>query len=738
MKDFYTFEEMEALEKADKTNMPDFLTDAEMEALEKSKLESVLRGAAQGASLGFADEISGALEAVKDIALTDKQLADFVDIYRKRRDDSRQRYKEAENNNPAFYTAGQIAGGIGTAVVPGLNVAKIGSVGGRIAATAGMGAVDAVGQNEDLGTLPADITKGAAIGGILGAAGEGLGVVANKITQKLNPENLNVVAEQKAVEALDPSLKQTRELNNKQKYQDVGREALDSGIVSLGSSKGKMLEKTQEKLSDTGETIGKIWEAVDEARVGTPEEIPLFQGLVDPKQVAENVRARLAKYRDKPAYRRELAKVERELQALENVEGTWGFKEAMAQKKAYGDVINNWGSDQPIQKKFLQTVYDEIDNEIMKQGENLIGSFGWKPDHGTEFKQVMEGAKKQYSDLKEIENILKGAAAREQKNNDFGLTDYIVGAGTFAGSGGEPVTAGLAAAGMAATRKIARQYGDQTLSIGADKLAKLLNTAGAAKLGKWGKILQEAAARGNNSLAATHFLLMQQNQDYREKVKEIESGEAENKIPIEIPKKKSIGEQIGETIDDITWTDTIGDRQENPYQALPAPIPTKKLLRMAHRYDKESGLQKIYSNLIDLKNKGIELNTTEEDLLKKLEKNFKKPMQTTTNWTDDESKKMGARQRNVPESPIQAGRLMSVEDKQKWEQQKQIQDMIAARKNLQDDVAKYRENIRQQLGTDKTIGEHFKNLIEKEKNGSLNSKEKSFLHLIRRNLFLIE
>lgn len=82
-----------------------------------SQLESAIRGIVQGVSLGFADEITGALEA----AISDK-------TYAQARDESRKKYEEAKASNPITYGAGEIGGAIGTALIPGLGGATLGKL----------------------------------------------------------------------------------------------------------------------------------------------------------------------------------------------------------------------------------------------------------------------------------------------------------------------------------------------------------------------------------------------------------------------------------------------------------------------------------------------------------------------------------------------------------------------------------------------------------------------------------
>jgi hypothetical protein len=124
-----------------------------------SKTESFIRGAAQGASLGFADEITAKMEEL----LFDKD-------YQQALAESRAAYKEAEEVNPATSFVGNLVGGIAVPV-PGLGIAKGAAKGGAAVARmatagAGLGAVAGAGVSE--GATAGEIAEDAVAGGLAG------------------------------------------------------------------------------------------------------------------------------------------------------------------------------------------------------------------------------------------------------------------------------------------------------------------------------------------------------------------------------------------------------------------------------------------------------------------------------------------------------------------------------------------------------------------------------------------
>ena len=154
-----------------------FDPDAYLQSEDIGETESALRGAAQGATLGFADEITGAAESLKDVLLTDAELSDIYDRYKIRRDESREAYRKAEEANPKSFLAGDVAGSLATMAVPGLNIAKGASAAGTIGKLGALGAAEGMGRTskEDLAGIAEDTMIGAGLGAGLGAAGVGIG-----------------------------------------------------------------------------------------------------------------------------------------------------------------------------------------------------------------------------------------------------------------------------------------------------------------------------------------------------------------------------------------------------------------------------------------------------------------------------------------------------------------------------------------------------------------------------------
>lgn len=230
-----------------------------------SKLGSAGRGLLQGGSLGFADEIAGAVQspigaakkAASYVGLSDANPNDpDVQAYNKGKQDYRAEDEAAKLENPKSFIAGNLGGGLLTAFVPGLGIAKGAGTAANLARVAGAGAINSIGSGEQEGSL-GNVGKDAAIGAGAGVVGYGLGQLA----QKLIPEASKSAeyAEKKIVEHLRPTPKVARVLGP-DRLKDVGREVLDSGAVTFGAKATDTAAKLSEQRQLLGKAIGDILE----------------------------------------------------------------------------------------------------------------------------------------------------------------------------------------------------------------------------------------------------------------------------------------------------------------------------------------------------------------------------------------------------------------------------------------------------------------------------------------------
>jgi hypothetical protein len=135
-----------------------------------TNLGDLLKGLGQGATLGYGDELLGALQAGKDVATGDKSISDIGSLYRLHQQANQQAFDEAKARSPYLTSGGEIAGSLIPAIATMGGSAEA-SLGARMLQGAGIGAVAGAGGSH--GTIeqdPTDILKDAGGSAVLGAA----------------------------------------------------------------------------------------------------------------------------------------------------------------------------------------------------------------------------------------------------------------------------------------------------------------------------------------------------------------------------------------------------------------------------------------------------------------------------------------------------------------------------------------------------------------------------------------
>ena len=171
--------------------------------------KSALRGAAQGVTSGFADELTAGAEALLTPKSYDQALAE-----------SRANYKQAEQANPITYNVGDIAGSIAQPTPFGkLSLATKGGKLALKAAQAGaMGGLETLGKSDDKSASDF-IGGGAASAGLTAGLG-GLGKLAGKAS-KLLPDKASVIG---TMTMRDPKvLREYQGLKNKSLYNELNK-----------------------------------------------------------------------------------------------------------------------------------------------------------------------------------------------------------------------------------------------------------------------------------------------------------------------------------------------------------------------------------------------------------------------------------------------------------------------------------------------------------------------------------
>lgn len=270
---------------------PRRLTDEEFDSLPEpeegfapSKLESIGRGARQGSSFGFMDEAQGAVRSIRDVVDGPTKLKDIISKYREIRDKERELDEKARQENPKSFMAGEIAGAIGTAWIPGFgwaNAARGAGLASKLLTAAKAGGVMGAGTSEsdltkgDNLNFAEDVAGGAASGlvaqGLLSGAGAALSGVKNAAAASKAPVGrfvgkkaanfiLNTPEELTEKYIQNPQGVKTalKRFELSDKFQKEGLDRLKKEVVEGSDQSRKIL--AQEGKSFTGDRIADIYE----------------------------------------------------------------------------------------------------------------------------------------------------------------------------------------------------------------------------------------------------------------------------------------------------------------------------------------------------------------------------------------------------------------------------------------------------------------------------------------------
>lgn len=183
------------LEGSTSTKVTDPALLAELDAPGPSSGMAAFRGAAQGASAGFVDELSGAAYAATQkarSALFNAPEADkpWGELYREGRDSARGQDAAAKAAHSKAFLGGEIGGGLATAVLAPVKAAQGAGLAARMAAAAANGAtiggLSGAGYSDakDWSGVAKDAAFGAGVGGALGGAGEAVGSAVGAVKDR--------------------------------------------------------------------------------------------------------------------------------------------------------------------------------------------------------------------------------------------------------------------------------------------------------------------------------------------------------------------------------------------------------------------------------------------------------------------------------------------------------------------------------------------------------------------------
>jgi hypothetical protein len=477
-----------------------------------TEVESGLMGAAQGASLGFADELEGAARATYE-KLSDPFSDSFKKVYEAKRDTARERYDIAESQNPKSFMAGEVGGGLATAFIPGAGVAKGASLLGSAAKMAAMGGVTAAGLSkhsaykspDDLEAFAKDVGLGAATGGITQAATGGLAKAGPALY-----DYLKSTAAQRAVKAATGQNKAViKKAVKSGTLQSMGKHLLEEGddgqsILSWVDKAETLGEKTEGARREYGKKIGEIAKQIDTA-------IPK---AISGEKVGMEILAEAEKIPNLPHLTSLKNQIKQTADQVFDM-GDLSFSDAQELKNQFKKQMQD--HTQEISKKEMHGKIYDVFKKNMEETADIIAETH-QDENVRQLLKNYKSDKARYATMKTLSEAAKDREAANLANRFVSPSDYGTGIGTAiaasVASGGASLPAiglGLAAAGA---NKVARTYGSafaaKTLNKAADILAKTPEV-----LGQNAPILKKALERGGASFAMTHQLLMAKDPGYQ-------------------------------------------------------------------------------------------------------------------------------------------------------------------------------------------------------------------------------
>jgi len=452
-----------------------------------SEAESAMRGAAQGATMGFSNRIEGAGNALMDKVLGNDQGKSLSDLYNQREAQATSSNAAAQAAHPYIYGGANLAGGVGTGLLTG-GMGATTSL-GRMAVGAGMGAAAGVGYGNpsSVNDGAAEALKGALVGGAVSGVAEG-------ISNALNPSSLKSTAENMAEKATGATGKQRGLFTP-----NTGRELLDRDIVNFGSSPSDIAGNAQGAM-----------DAAEAQKSGLMSG-ELSKATVDSNDVYDYIRNKISAMSGDPSKAPLATKLESKLEDITNAVGDSGSEIPLGQSEEIRrgfDKAAKWSSNSDSNELEANKI---VANAYREAGEDAAKSVS--PEAGQAFKEA-----------KTTQHILIPAQEAAEKRADVlnqspigGLLDIGasgVGASIGHAIGGGPLGT-VVGAGAGLVTKALRPRLASMGAVSADKLADVLRATPAA-LGPWAEQLTQAMSRGATSLGATNYVLMQTNSDYRQ------------------------------------------------------------------------------------------------------------------------------------------------------------------------------------------------------------------------------
>lgn len=501
-----------------KSSWRDTIREAKEPAAEIPEMESASKGFFDTASFGLDDEFAGGLEAIGRVAgvqgfgapnFSDAKFAqpegfsNFGANYEKARDARRLAKMNAEEANSKSYFGGQVAGGF---VTPASRSQSALSAIGKAAAAGG---VYGAGSANTIEELPESIGVGTLAGGAGGAIGEGAKKLINAKNMGKAARFFSGVDEEAATRQMQRPT-QTRAAQAEDFVYNTGQKAMND-IDLAGNQLGENVEQAKRGLIQRrGSELLEAPDAMVDADRFLKANKPSSKGY---SALSDSERTQLQKYSKDLAGSNveDLVKFRDEVDHVERLAEKYGMsalspyeKQLMKMRGQINEVLRDFDPQfKQANQEFSQFADDSAILGLNQErtAEQIVGNLygANKTAKQKAAERVLSGGT--LDNIKDIAANKSFSGAKGPAGSEFGMRRML-------GVVGAVPTGGLS-----------------LLLISPDAWKHGLRGLGhvGQKLGKFGPVLEQAAQRG--SLPATHHVLQQQNQEYREILRSLDQEE---------------------------------------------------------------------------------------------------------------------------------------------------------------------------------------------------------------------
>jgi len=485
--------------------------------------EALARGAAQGFTLNHADEIAGAVEALKDkLAGAHEALGE---LYQKHRDESRALHHAAEKAHPVASLAGNVAGGLGLFAVPGVGeiAGAGGGLGGLVAGGATLGALAGEGASEgkDVQGIASDAAKGALEGAAGGALAHGAGKLVQAAGRALAPvaEKTGSVLGERALTGGGGRIAARKLLGDEP--EKVARAAYEAGAFRGAPNPEGIAQRLGQVAQEKGAAIGQNLEQLAEQGVMGAPAAELRQKLLD----------RAAAYR-KSSYGPEADFLEKLASHPELQDAGSSIAEALQKQGIPPEAIQKILDQQGIAPKRLGLVqgeqfkrslqdasnYSKLDPGALERVRQEAAAMHRQATEDAIHQQAGPEAAERFIALKnEAAPVLQAKQAADEAavrfHNKSIVSPFHVMTGAVLGHG-NPLLTGAAILGQHELKARGPALGAQLAFKTADKLKDVVSR-NPGQLGKYGLALQLALKRSPAHFATANLLLSQTDPTYQ-------------------------------------------------------------------------------------------------------------------------------------------------------------------------------------------------------------------------------